>query len=490
MFRTIKKQKLKKQNFFAGAVQRGRALMSRDSDQRQDVILWALIAYLAMVFLIGGGSRADVQSLILLRPLGVLACGAALLTFSADRLKRYRFLAVMAGLVLVLVGLHLVPLPPGIWQALPGRERIVEIDQAVGLSGNWRPLTMVPSAGWNAFYSLFVPLGAFLLAIQLSARNLHRLIMPLIIIVLLSGILGILQVAGDPKGPLYLYRITNEGASVGLLANRNHQAFLMLTMFPLLAYFAAMPPKSEESFKIRMLVAVVGALMLIPLILVTGSRMGLLLMLLVAPATALIYTRPEMPVRKRRTERKSYVAPAALAVGVILMTMVTALASRAEALQRLLGSNVGEDERAGVWRMLLEISGQYLPFGSGVGSFVDVYQMYEPLEQLRPTYLNHAHNDWLEVWMTLGLPGAALLVAALAGFAIGALSLLRKRTKSDQLARLGRVGMVVVAIMGLASLSDYPLRVPSLACLFVIACVWMRASLNASPETAGKRATD
>ena len=53
--------------------------------------------------------------------------------------------------ILALLCLDLVPLPPAIWYALPGREIMVEIDEAARLGQVWLPLTMSPSSTWNAF---------------------------------------------------------------------------------------------------------------------------------------------------------------------------------------------------------------------------------------------------------------------------------------------------------------------------------------------------
>jgi hypothetical protein len=68
------------------------------------------------------------------------------------------------------------------WQALPGRDLVVDIDRAAGLYNLWRPLTLTPQAAENAFFSVFVPLGAFLLAVQLDLDDRRRLVVPLIII--------------------------------------------------------------------------------------------------------------------------------------------------------------------------------------------------------------------------------------------------------------------------------------------------------------------
>ena len=56
----------------------------------------------------------------------------------------------------------------------------------------------------------------------------------------------------------------------------------------------------------------------------------------------------------------------------------------------------------------------YLPFGSGIGTFAPIYQRYEPLEYLQESYVNRAHNDWLETWLEGGLITAAVVCALVA----------------------------------------------------------------------------
>jgi O-antigen ligase len=130
---------------------------------------------------------------------------------------------------------------------------------------------------------------------------------------------------------------------------------------------------------------------------------------------------------------------------------------------------------------MFEMIKAYWPLGTGMGSFEIVYRLHEPAELLSPQYMNHAHNDWLELILTGGLPAAALM-----GFAIvawGTKVLRNERAgDADLFAPLRRAGAAILLILSLASISDYPLRTPFLLTLFAIAVVWMWAP--ASPSRA------
>src|SRR3546814_17788482 len=62
------------------------------------------------------------------------------------------FWLVLATMLLVL--LQLVPLPPGLWTALPGREFLLSAPLS---QETWRPWSLTPSTTINAASSLIVP---------------------------------------------------------------------------------------------------------------------------------------------------------------------------------------------------------------------------------------------------------------------------------------------------------------------------------------------
>ncbi len=456
---------------------------------RDNRSFWVLALFLGLVFLTGGGARADIGSLFILRSVAALVCAYGLFTLQWRDVTANRFLFGMAATILLLVGLHLVPLPASIWHGLPGRELIVQIDKTAGLGEVARPLATVPHAAWNALYALLVPLAVLILGVQLT-REQRAYLLPLLIgIGLLSGLIGLIQAIGDPNGPLYFYRVTNNGAAVGFFANRNHQAVLLATLFPMLAAYACTGIKSAEAANAKLWGGVAFVAFLIPLILVTGSRAGLITGVIGLVSAVILYRRPQIATPKRRGGKSSSpvnVRYLAIGFGLILIVGLSIILSRAEALDRLTQTDSVEEQRFLVWPIIAKIGTDFAPWGSGIGSFVEIYQVYEPKSLLDPTYLNHAHNDWLEVWMTAGIPGAILLALAIIAFVRQTWRSLAANRKSGSQVVFARLGAVVVLIWALASIGDYPLRVPSLACVFVIAVLWMRG-LDDAPEVGEAR---
>jgi O-Antigen ligase len=446
---------------------------------------WALITFLILTFFTGGASRADVQSLIILRPAAVIFCGIGLWSLRWEHVKAHRFLFGMAAAIFALVLIDLIPLPPSIWGALPGRGIITEIDKVAELGAVWRPISMVPSSTWNAFYALFVPLAVLLLGVQLTREERFKLLPWVLGLGLFSGFWGILQVVGDPQGSLYLYNVTNNGSAVGLFSNRNHQAILLASLFPMLAVYASTSVRSEEQLGLRLWLAIGAGVVLVPLLLVTGSRAGLILGVVGLLSISLVYRKPSSLTPKKRKSKKFDMRYALAGFGVLCLGALTIIMSRAEAFQRLFAAAQGEDERFKVWVPIAQMAWKYFPFGSGIGSFVEVYQIDEPYELLSPEYYNHAHNDWLEVYLVGGLPAMLLLGIALFAWAKLSLNSLRTALGEGRATAFARLGALCTFILALGSIGDYPLRAPSLACAFVIATLWLASDTGRSPKSGG-----
>jgi O-antigen ligase len=439
----------------------------------ESVPYWALVTFLVLTFLTGGGSRADIQSLIILRPAAAIFCGIALWSLRWEHVKAHKFLFGMAAAIFTLVGSHLIPLPPSIWGALPGREIMTEIDKVAELGEVWRPIAMVPSSAWNAFYSMFVPLAVLLMGVQLTREERFKLLPWVFGLGLFSGFIGLLQSIGDPQGPLYFYNVTNNGSAVGLFANRNHQAILLAMLFPMLAVYACAGVRTEEQVKVRGYIALAAGAVLVPLLLVTGSRAGLIVGVIGLASTTLLYRKHAITTPKRRKGNKLDLRWLLGVFGVLCLGALTVIMSRAEAFKRIAAPDQSEDLRFQAWGPIAEMAWKYFPFGSGIGSFTEVFQIDEPYELLKPTYLNHAHNDWLEVYMTVGLPGLILLAVVICAACRAAWTSFRAERGEGRDIPYARLGAVLIAILAIGSIGDYPLRAPSITTVFVVAALWI-----------------
>ena len=446
---------------------------------------WVLAAFLVLVFFVGGSARADVQSLALLRPFSIGICGFALWTIRREHLASYKWLFVAAGAVFAYVSLYLVPLPPSIWNDLPGRSILQEIDKSAALGHIWRPLSISPGLTWNSFYSLFTPLAVFLLGAQITRTEKFLLLPVLLALGVLSGLWGLLQSINNSQEALYLYRITNKGFAVGLFANRNHQAILLSALFPILAVYASNGVRSVEQGMVKAGIALAVGVVLVPLLLVTGSRAGLVIGFLGLASIIFVYRTPKITTPKKRKLQKFNQFHGVIIFGVIMLAATTILMSRAEAVRRLIEPGQFDDLRLQAWKPIADAAVRFFPIGTGPGTFVPVYQLVEPTDLLRTGYLNQAHNDWLDLLLTGGAVGATLVIFLIAGFARLAWSALRADIHSSRDVVFARLGIIIVVIFAAASIVDYPLRTPALGSVFVVALLWLTGNCQSPFKRTG-----
>lgn len=439
-------------------------------------IRW-ILGFLLAVFLLGGSGRADVLSLAFLRPIAAVAFVALAAVAWRSTWSEARGPALILLATGLLMLLHLIPLPPALWTALPGRDVVVNTMAAVGVKPGLMPLTLAPTEGWNQLFALTVP-AAMLLGMIWSGRSATRPVLILLLgIIVASALLGLLQSIGPAKSPLYLYRITNNGVGVGLFANRNHQAMLLACFYPLLAVWASTISGSSESQRAKLTMALGLGLAVVPLVFVAGSRSGLVLLLVGLVAAFVIYQRPQQGFRARGDIHSRRIIGATVAGTAVVMMVVAALSTRSAALQRMLQNDAADDLRFQALPVIMDGIWRFFPWGSGGGSFVPVYKLLEPDRLLGTAYFNHAHNDVAEVMLEYGLPGLLLILAATSGWAWATFRLWRARRaaggRAGRTHLYGLAGAAILLILGLGSLVDYPLRIPSLAALAALSSVWI-----------------
>lgn len=425
--------------------------------------LTILSLFLILLSLTGGTSAAEARQLVVLRPVAILVAAFELYGIKSKEWREYWPVWVIFGGAVALTAAHLVPLPYTWWTSLPGRGVIADIDAAVGVGKIARPLSMNPDATMNALLSLSVPLAVMSLTVRLSETEQRRLAGLLLVLIAGSAFIGLLQLSGmqiafynyDSAEPLY---------PSGLLNNRNHQGALLALTFPLatLAWGGGYGWNFRSG--IERFSAVALSLFVLPLEVVTGSRSGFIVAAI--GFTISLLTIPTMVRRpnKRLTEAGKYTLGFAVFGAIIYITIY---ASRDMAIARF--AYVDQDLRLPLWRSIMQALPSYWPWGTGVGTYVDAYQILEPDKLLRPRFSNNAHNDWLEVIFTAGAPGLFLLLTATIATAISAVKVMRGEPGPNMLAR---TGLMMILLIALASITDYPVRTPIISAMLAIAGVW------------------
>jgi O-antigen ligase len=144
------------------------------------------------------------------------------------------------------------------------------------------------------------------------------------------------------------------------------------------------------------------------------------------------------------------------------------------------------DARIPFARTTIEAARDFMPFGSGMGTFVPVYALFEkPQDVLTNTFANRAHNDVLEIWLESGAVGLVLLAVFLAWFLARAFAVWGRAPYGTREidAALARAATLIVGLLIAHSCVDYPLRTGAMMAVFAFAC-----ALLIAPPSATRRA--
>ena len=166
--------------------------------------------------------------------------------------------------------------------------------------------------------------------------------------------------------------------------------------------------------------------------------------------------------------------PAVLVIGAVATLGIAAPGRVGDVIERFDGE--GEDARAYIWEDAVYSVDRFWPVGAGTGTFDDVFQIDESLENLTPRTAGRAHNDYLEVAIEAGVPGLALIATWL--MLLSWLAWKARRSRDRWIAWSG--GVVLLAI-ALQSVTDYPLRNQSVLAFAAFALVLL-ARFGKSPE--------
>ncbi len=426
------------------------------------------LGILALALLLGGSGRGDVVSLVLLRPLAALALAYGLVQLRGAQRTGFA-LPIMAFTALIaLAVIQLIPLPPGLWAALPGRESLVAGQEAAGLALGWQPISVAPMATVNAIGAFIVPLAVLVLFAVCDDQTRKQAVLLVCAFMLLSAGMAALQSIAPGASILYFYASTNEGEPVGLFANRNHQAVMLAAIIP---FILALGERfGEENGPHFFWIGRIAALILVGFAVMTGSRSGSVLAVAVFAIAAPLFAEARIAASGRVANlRKVRLAILGMAAAFLVAVAALFMLGGGAAFERLAEKDSFADLRFQILPDVLAMISNSVPLGWGFGSFPEVYEIYERREMIQPAYINHAHNDWLEVISDGGI-AAALIMLVLGVWAMRAAwanirQLLRPRGDEGRMRFAAFAGL---AILLAASVFDYPLRTPAASVSFVL----------------------
>ena len=420
---------------------------------------------IAIVVLFGGGGTPSpgAEALVELAALVALAAGVACGWRPLDVLRNDPVMALLVGAILLFPLIQLLPLPPGVWQMLPGRGAALAALAATREGARWQPSSLLPDATLAGALALLPAIVLALSTASLSPPARVRLIGVVAALGVAAALLGIVQFIGGADLVLSPWPDFHRGWSIGFFANRNAHADLLaisLTAGLLLA----------ERLRVRLATPagagwVAAGLVTLAGGIATGSRMGLV-------ALAVPVTLAVVQAGRR--------APMA---ALILGLTATLVLVGGTALDRVAARSHDGGGRAEIWGDSLVAAASVAPVGGGIGSFQPLYAAAERLDHVQPTIANRAHNDWLELAIEGGAPALLLLVGVLA--LVGRRAVAGWRDADPDRRLLARSAGLTALILAVHSTVDYPLRTLTLLSIAALALAGL-ARIRAAPQEADR----
>lgn len=460
------------------------------------IVFGACAVTMVASLLLGGGTRGGFLSDAILELLAIpafLISVASLVELrwsNADIGRRARGAVMFCVVIAFLPLLQLLPLPPWIWTRLPGREGVMAVFDLLGGQRPWMPVSVSPNSTWLGVLSLLPPFAIFFGAIQLGYRERRWLSLVVIAIGVVSAFVGLIQVVQGPTSVLRFFAVTNSEDAVGFFANRNHLAALLYTVLLFAAAWAIdvafksgswTGPRSLEPARIFALtLTFVVFIILIASEAMTRSRAGVVLTI---GALAGVLT---LASTDRRTSAGA--TPGRLLLGAIALAIMLIVQFGLYRVLSRFAIDPLDDARIRFARGTIRAALAFTPFGSGVGTFVPVYAMFErPSDTPAGFYANHAHNDILELWLETGLVGVGLLCLFLIwlGFRFVKLWWRPIADMNGLDLSLARAALMIIGLLFVHSFVDYPLRTGAIMAIFAFSCALLIEPLTVAGSARG-----
>ncbi|MGV3652079.1 MAG: O-antigen ligase family protein [Devosia sp.] len=396
--------------------------MSRASDPPNAAVPWSAVLYaglvLALALVLGGGTAKGLWSAFVVQ-LAVLP-----LLMVTDFRAATRHLGGLGGAIIAgsiaIFALQLLPL--GLVDH-PGVEAASSLTLSMG----------------RTFDSLAFTVSAFVMVLfstGLSENDHNRLLRFFFLGLVVNMAVALVQFAATRQVVLGLFPYE---PSAGFFANPNHFSSLLFVAIPFIVY--------QTVAMQRAWVAVPIVAFVIFIQFAAGSVAGIFIAL---GCTLLSF---------------AVLAPMSAFGRVILGGMVV-LGGAVLLVNpgNLLGLRPDSAlDRPAIFATSLEAARASLPWGSGFGTFTLAYPRVQTPDQFFSEVVNHAHNDFLEVFIEGGIPALVLLAAYI--------GLILWRMCSRLTLPIQRAAALSILFLLVHTLVDYPLRTMGLALLFA----WLNA---------------
>ncbi|MCD9097679.1 hypothetical protein LU699_09555 [Luteimonas fraxinea] len=445
--------------------------LALDGRSRINLALAGLLLVMAVVT--GGSSQQAGTGVMLLQ----LASLPAIAWVIGQRLAMQggRWPPLWTALILALLAiplLQLLPMPAGF--VMSDGRALLQQDLAqvgVALPARW---TLAPDATRASFFALLPAVAIFGLVFFLPSGAQRALLWGIVALAMASLLLGILQLGAPQESALNPYPQWQPAMS-GFFANPNHQATLLviaatLVSAPLVSALKTTAGPGARRRGVTIAISVFVLLMAMTALPLTGSRAGVILCVLACALVVGLHGAGSRGANRRR---------------LLLLASTVAVSLGLFAALRWMQVDAVDELRSPLRAATVDIAMGHAPAGSGMGSYVGVFEQEAPPAMLMGSYVNHAHNEYVQWLLEAGLP--ALLVMALGACALAWSARAIWRLPAHRRSAALPAFVALLAVLG-HSFVDYPLRTPALlAVMAALAAIVAKAAHAAGTTPAARR---
>lgn len=391
------------------------------------------------------------------------------------RLGRFALPLLLWALWLTWIAAQAVPLPPDVLAAITPssfavHQQIAQLESTAPVYS----ISIAPGQTWAKWYLNLVYFGIYLLTV-LTLRTDSRLRW-LLLVLFVSGLFqaaygGLMTLSGIEYG-FFEKKIYYLGAATGTFVNRNHLAgYLEMTaaigMGLVLAdlrgggrwgWRALVDGLLNLMLSTKLRVRLALVVIAIGLVL-TRSRMGNLAFFSSVSLCGLAY----VVLRERQVFFRALLLFASiLLVDVLIINQWFGLE---RVIERIDATRIEKEGRAQLLQEIGPVVAAYRLTGAGLGSFAYAYEPYR--SPAMHEYMNHAHNDYVEFVVEVGIPGFCILIALVGVHLLHASRVILRRRHRLKVAACFSVITASVAL-AIHATADFNFQIPANAATYVV----------------------
>ena len=406
---------------------------------------------------------------------------------SAIRNPRSAIPMILLVLFLLLILFQMISLPSGILKILSPKTFAIRSALSLEPSASGFPLSFSPFLTRIEFFKWLTLVGLFLFLLgwkplEQGDRTKKQLLIAVMTAGVLESLYGMLEFFSGHRHILNVAAETLVGSATGTFINRNYFAGYLLMVIPLSMGFlfsheAARPGSYRgwrhwlSSLDGKTLLIGFGVIVMILGLLFSASRMGILSLLLSFSLISLFF----------RSSRKE----ATFSRGSILILGLAILWAGWLGLDAVINRFFTASEdfklRWAFWVNTFQIYKDFPIFGSGLGTFVQIFPMYRSFHITG--LATHAENDFLQLFSEVGTLGTGLLALLFFFLLWKVLSGIRALKEGEPVRYIAIGGLVGILALMFHSLVERNIQVPANAFLytFIFAFVLRMAQTQQTP---------